>query len=227
MARRKQTRGACRYCGRELTRGGMGRHLATCGPRLEAIQRANEGLKEAEPIYHLQVQDAWSGTFWLHIEMPGSVTLRDLDRYLRAIWLECCGHLSRFSIGGWGGREFAMDTQMRKAFKGSDELTHIYDFGTSSETLFRLADVRQGAPTTAHPVTLMARNEMPEEVCMACERPARWLCIECVYEEEKPGTLCDVHVRNHPHHNYGDPMPILNSPRTGMCGYDGPAEPPY
>jgi hypothetical protein len=22
-------------------------------------------------------------------------------------------------------------------------------------------------------------------------------------------------------------MALVNSPRTGMCGYDGPAEPPY
>ena len=29
------------------------------------------------------------------------------------------------------------------------------------------------------------------------------------------------------HDEYGDPMPLVNSPRTGMCAYDGPAEPPY
>ena len=26
---------------------------------------------------------------------------------------------------------------------------------------------------------------------------------------------------------YGDPISLVNSPRLGMCGYDGPAEPPY
>jgi len=37
--------------------------------------------------------------------MRGSATLAKLDDYLRAIWLECCGHLSKFTIGGWGGGE--------------------------------------------------------------------------------------------------------------------------
>ena len=27
-------------------------------------------------------------------------TSEDPDEYLRAIWLECCGHLSQFNIGG-------------------------------------------------------------------------------------------------------------------------------
>jgi len=35
----------------------------------------------------------------MHIEMPVSGTLYDLDSFLRAVWLECCGHLSAFRIG--------------------------------------------------------------------------------------------------------------------------------
>jgi hypothetical protein len=53
------------------------------------------------------------------------------------------------------------------------------------------------------------------------------MSLECVYEMDEQGTLCDEHARNHPHDNYGEPMPLVNSPRVGMCGYDGPAEPPY
>jgi hypothetical protein len=39
--------------------------------------------------------------------------------------------------------------------------------------------------------------------------------------------LCDEHAEDHPHDNYGEPIPLCNSPRMGQCGYDGPAEPPY
>ena len=31
--------------------------------------------------------------------MPADATLADLDRFLRDIWLECCGHMSQFTIG--------------------------------------------------------------------------------------------------------------------------------
>ena len=36
----------------------------------------------------------------MHLEMPASDALADLDGFLRDIWLECCGHLSEFTIGG-------------------------------------------------------------------------------------------------------------------------------
>ncbi|MCZ7670413.1 MAG: hypothetical protein M5U34_26255 [Chloroflexi bacterium] len=66
----------------------------------EAIAKAEAGRGKAETIYHLQVEDAWNRDFWLHLEMRGSARLQELDNYLRAIWLECCGHMSEFFIGG-------------------------------------------------------------------------------------------------------------------------------
>ena len=75
MARRKQTRGNCAYCGRGMTRGGMSRHLQTCARRQEAVDFANKKRGKDESLHHLQVQDAWYGEFWLHLEMPGSATL--------------------------------------------------------------------------------------------------------------------------------------------------------
>ena len=159
--------------------------------------------------------------------MHGSATLTNLDRYLRAIWLECCGHLSQFSIGGWSGAKISKGKQAQQVFRPGIELTHIYDFGTSSETLIKAVDVRKGKPLTAHPIYLMARNGPPETYCIECGEPALWLCLECLYEWNESGTLCDQHAQDHPHDDYGTPMPLVNSPRVGMCGYTGPAEPPY
>jgi hypothetical protein len=227
MGRKKQTRGKCAFCGREMTRGGLVRHLKACDQRAEAIEQANQKPGEARRIYHLQVQDAWEGDYWLHLEMDGDATLEDLDYYLRIIWLECCGHLSRFSIGGWGSDEIPMGMKADRVFRPGLELTHIYDFGTSSETLVRVVDVREGRPLSSHPIFLMARNNPPEILCKECDEPAAWLCMECIYEYDESGLLCEAHAKDHPHDDYGGPLPICNSPRTGMCGYEGPAEPPY
>ena len=227
MVRRKQSRGKCAFCAREMTKGGLARHLPACSQRQEAIGAANQKPGKEQRLYHLQVQDAWQGDYWLHLEMKGSATLRDLDQYLRAIWLECCGHLSQFSIGGWSGREIGKNRRVEEVFEPGMELTHIYDFGTSSETLVKAVGVRKGKPLTRHPIALLARNDPPEAYCMECERPAIWLCVECMIELDEPGTLCDEHVEEHPHEDYGEPMPLVNSPRMGMCGYCGPAEPPY
>jgi hypothetical protein len=205
----------------------MIQHLRACSQREEAIASAAQKSGKSETLYHLRIEDSWSADFWLDLEMRGSATLQTLDRYLRAIWLECCGHLSRFSIGGWSGDEIPMSRKAARVFGPDVELTHIYDFGTSSTTLARVMDVRDGAPATGKPIALMSRNLLPETTCIVCGQPASWLCIECMYEEDVSGTLCEEHVETHPHENYGEPFPIVNSPRLGMCGYTGPAEPPY
>lgn len=228
MAGRKQTKGACAFCGREMTRGGMSKHLQSCPQRQEAIAAANSAQSDSpQPLYHLLVRDAYASDFWLHLEMNGRATLNDLDRYLRAIWLECCGHLSRFSVGGWRGREIDMSRKIANLFAPETELTHIYDFGTSSETLIKTVSVREGKPLTSNPIYLMARNKLPEAVCAECGADAGWYCVDCLIEQNEWVNLCARHLASHDHDEYGGPTPLVNSPRLGMCGYDGPAEPPY
>lgn len=230
MGRQKQNRGACVFCGKDYTRAGMTKHLATCADRKEAIQKADASKRKSQPLYHLIVSDAYNkSNYWLHLEMNGLAALEDLDQYLRAIWLECCGHLSAFYAGKKAHQspEMEMDDVAKEAFEKTDQLLHIYDFGTSSETLVEVAGVREGRPLSKHPIHLMSRNHPPEYPCMECGKTAQFFCMECVYEEDETGLLCEKHAREHPHDEYGDPMPIINSPRVGMCGYDGPAEPPY
>jgi hypothetical protein len=224
---RKQSKGTCLYCGKELSKAGITKHLVTCPERQEAIAAAESKKGSSEPLYHLRIQDAYSSEFWLDLEMRGSKTLQDLDTYLRAIWLECCGHMSQFSLGSGFAREVGMRRRLSDVFVLGGELTHIYDFGTSSETIVKCVEVREGKPLTTKAIALMARNNMPEYLCIECGKPATHLCMECIVEDQTAGTLCDQHTENHPHDDYGEPMELVNSPRMGMCGYNGPAEPPY
>ncbi|MBI4783228.1 MAG: hypothetical protein HY785_18180 [Oscillatoriophycideae cyanobacterium NC_groundwater_1537_Pr4_S-0.65um_50_18] len=227
MPRRKQSKGICTYCGKTMTQSGLTKHLATCTQRQEAIAKANQKKSASQKLYHLRVQDAYRSEFWLNLEMRGAKTLQDLDDYLRDIWLECCGHLSQFSAGRGLAAEVSMRRKIDDVFQRSSELNHVYDFGTSSETQIKLVEVREGQPTTSHPIALMARNLMPEESCIECGETATHLCLECLMNDQTWGVLCDRHAETHPHDDYGDPVLLVNSPRLGMCGYDGPAEPPY
>lgn len=224
---RKQSKGACTYCGKELAKGAMTKHLGTCKERLAAIAQAEAGKATPEMLFHLRVQDAYRNEFWLDLEMRGSKSLQHLDDYLRAIWLECCGHMSQFSLSGGFAEAVGKTRKVKDVFQLGSTLTHIYDFGTSSETLVKLVSVREGKPTTSKAIALMARNLMPEDKCIECDNPATHLCMECLYEDQTWGTLCDAHTKTHPHDNYDEPIPLVNSPRLGMCGYDGPADPPY
>ncbi len=217
MPRGKQSKGACAYCGQEIAKGAVGKHLSACPKRHAIISGAEHKKVGRETLYHLRVQDAWRSQSWLDLEMRGSSTLEDLDYYLRGIWLECCGHMSRFSVGGWHGQELGKRRRVAEVFKSGIEVTHIYDFGTSSETLIKALGKREGKPTTPRPIALMARNIMPEAKCIECEQPAAWLCIECLTEEDVWGTLCDAHGETHPHENYGEPIRLVIRPGWGCA----------
>ncbi len=227
MSRKPENPGTCAYCGEVITKRGVAKHLDICPKRQEMLVAAEASSRPMETLWHLRVQDAYNKDFWLDLEMTGSASLDTLDKYLRAIWLECCGHLSKFTIGGWGGMDVGKARKANSTFEPGLVLRHLYDFGTTSETDIKVVGFREGNATTKHPIALLARNLMPEAACQECGQLAKWLCIECLYEEDKSGYLCDEHVEEHPHEDYGEPMPLLNSPRTGMCGYEGPAEPPY
>jgi hypothetical protein len=227
MPRGQQSRGTCAFCGYETTKGSMSKHLASC-PQRQARSGSTATKKQSpQPLFHLRAQDAYNSDFWLDLEVSGSAQLKAIDSYLRAIWLECCGHLSEFTAGGWGGTKFAKTRLVQDVFGRTPVVTHIYDFGTSSETQLKMMGQREGAPLTKHPITLLARNQMPEAVCIECGKPATFFCMECMIENDSPGMLCTQHAENHPHEDYGEPIALVNSPRLGMCGYTGPADPPY
>lgn len=226
MPRKKQSKGKCVYCGLEVAKNGVTRHLGSCTQFQEAIAKTGHKKSDHEPLFNLSVQAAGMPEFWLNIEMRGSAKLKDLDNYLRSIWLECCNHGSQFSFGGWQGEEIGRTRRLVDVLEVGEELTHIHDPGTSSETIIKAVGVRNGNPLTPHPITLLARNIMPECLCMECKQPATWICPECLRKDVRVA-LCDEHAKVHSHGSCGDPLPLVNSPRVGKCIYSGPAEPPY
>jgi hypothetical protein len=210
-----------------MTRAGMARHLGSCEVRAKRVAEADARPGPESVQFHLQVWDAWSGDYWLHVEIDGATSLGHLDSYLRAIWLECCGHASQFSLGRWSGERFGMTRKVHQVFQSVAEITHIYDFGTESLTLIKAIAERRSKATGKRPIALMARNALPEALCQECDAVASSLCIECTMDGDRSGLLCSEHGRSHPHEDYGEPVPVVNSPRMGVCGYTGPAEPPY
>jgi hypothetical protein len=224
MPRKSENRGTCAFCGETLLRRGIVKHLEKCANYQQA---QGESTQAAENIWRVRVQDAYNSDYWLELDLRGSASLTQLDKYLRAIWLECCGHLSEFNIGGWGGVKVGKARKADDIFRPDLTLDHIYDFGTSSETRIRVQDTRRAIPLSKHPITLLARNLPPQFTCQECGQPATWMCMECQIEHEESGLLCEKHVKNHPCEDYDEPIEIVNSPRIGMCGYSGPAEPPY
>lgn len=225
MSNNQQPKGNCVFCSQSFSRAGMSKHLKACVERARKYSAIESNSSDKINLFHLLVQDAYGVDFWLHLEMNGDAKLKELDKYLRAIWLECCDHLSQFSYDRWKGK-IAKSSIADDVFEPGIEIYQIYDFGDSSETKIKVIGDREGAALTKHPIFLMARNDPPEYSCNECGKKAKWLCLECMYNNEDD-TFCDEHIESHPHDEYGEPIEIVNSPRLGMCGYDGPAKPPY
>ncbi|KAJ4456739.1 hypothetical protein PAPYR_7954 [Paratrimastix pyriformis] len=190
--------------------------------------RAQPGA-HPEPIFRLLVQDLEARGFWLFLEMKSSEALAQLDHYLRAIWLDCCGHLSDFTSAGLGSHSYSKSQTVARIFAPGRKFVHTYDFGTPSETEILVLEVHNGRTVGDNPITLLARNKAPVYPCQAegCHEVATNLCDRCSEEQDLPnGAFCDAHSDDHGDCE-GELLPLCNSPRTGICGYSGPADPPY
>ena len=148
MSASNKTKGNCEFCGRKMTSGGLARHLKSCDDRDKAVTYANENNKKAreQRLYHLYVKNSYNSDFWLHLELNGNALLDDLDDYLRSIWLECCGHMSNFTVGNdpWGRNEISMNQKVYQTLKEDMEVTHVYDFGSSTVTSIKVVNTRWG-----------------------------------------------------------------------------------
>jgi hypothetical protein len=67
-------------------------------------------------------------------------------------------------------------------------------------------------------VEVLARNDPPPIACLHCGQPATQVCSQCFWEAS--GTFCERCAKKH---KCGEEMllPVVNSPRVGMCGYVG------
>jgi len=223
MARRTST-GTCNFCHGTFSKGTMTRHLSACKQRQAALQaQAARGKERQVKIFHL-VADGY-GPYWLHLEVRADATLAALDTFLRGIWLECCGHMSQFSIDGEdyvssGARELGargMNVTLEKVFYVGMTCDYEYDFGTTTELKLRVVAERVGE-RQREAVQVLARNDAPVFPCDACGKEATQVCTQCIYDGQ--GWLCDACVAEH---ECGEEMllPVVNSPRVGMCGYEG------
>jgi hypothetical protein len=168
--------------------------------------------------------------YWMHLEVPTNATLATLDQFLRDTWLECCGHLSVFRIGGfnfyvdaemdaywWGKRRKNMQVKLEEVLSSGQTCSYEYDFGSTTELLVKVISGYE-VEMERKAIQILARNSLPIIPCDECRAPATSLCTQCIYENK--GCLCDVCAKDH---KCGEEMllPLVNSPRAGVCGCTG------
>lgn len=211
----KAPKATCRLCKSKYSGTGMTKHLHSCLPKSIRNELKEQKLK-SQPFFHIHVKGFHSPQYWLHLKVYGNVRLEDLDQFLRDIWLECCGHMSAFR---YGRRELGMGRKIIDVLSPGMELLYEYDFGTPTQLLVRVLAKYEGPLQIKQPFVILARNEPPEFPCEECgETLAAEICTECQWDDL--GWLCESCAEDHECGEYMM-LPVVNSPRTGVCGYTG------
>jgi hypothetical protein len=110
-----------------------------------------------------------------------------------------------------------MNVKLGRALAVGDEFYHEYDFGSTTYLRLKVVSERSG-PTPAGGSRKLAQTEPPVIPCDACGREATQTCAGCSWEAG--GRLCDACIEAH-EHGAEMALPVVNSPRVGVCGYTG------
>jgi hypothetical protein len=228
--------GKCKYCGEVFSNKQITRHLNT------HLCRIKESGKN-DVSFHLRIYGKYFREMFLNLLVSGSAKLKDLDDFLRDIWLECCGHMSSFTNvkernkRRGGGFDFfqeinddeeilypgqlSMKTKVMDAFYKGLLLEYEYDFGSTTELIVEVVDSFKIKPD-GKKILLLSRNEPLKLLCSICGKGiAEVMCAVCMDGNmfckkcaAKHGQKCEDFA------DYAG-MPVVNSPRMGVCGYEG------
>ncbi len=189
-------KGNCFICGKTSAKTTMKNHI---------IKDHNEG---DEKCYLIKAEGAYNKDYWLFFTVPLEASLDTVDKFLRQIWCECCGHMSAFHNGG---QAFGK-TRKVSALTIGDQLLYEYDFGSTTEILLTIIE-EITRPKQREKACLLARNEPLSETCDTCDKPATYVNV---WENTLVCDKCSENVEDE-----AALLSIVNSPRCGECGYEG------
>jgi len=238
MQEELKSEGKCLFCGEIFAQADIVKHLST--HLTESSKTGKQGLSF---LIQVGLPKKWGKTpYFLSLWVDGEATLQTIDTFLRDIWLECCGHMSAFSLPNKKPTknfdmnafshltdkysDFPNDISMSKkakvVFVKGLVLEYEYDFGSS--TNLELTVVKDFPVKADQKIVLLSRNEPMEILCCICKKvPATQICTVCMYH--KKAEFCDKCAEKHAKKctDFDDyaSMPFVNSPRMGVCGYTG------
>lgn len=215
-------KGECRICGAKHTASGMTGHL----------KKHLTGAGGDADHFVIRIDGGPGSPFWMYVQVSTEATFGVLDKFLRAVWLECCGHLSEFTVDNAtvGERK-----RLSAFLSDGTKFLHQYDMGTT--TMLRLSTIGRTArimpvrgwvhkdaycpppPVFGEgKVYIMALHDKVRYNCEKCGKAADYVCGQCIYDE--PRACCETCA---PNHECGDDMLLdaAQSPRTGECGFTG------
>jgi len=183
--------GNCFMCGETAAKVAMKNHL---------INAHNTG---AEPCRLILAEGAYVKNYWLLFSIATDTPMATIDKFLRQIWCECCDHLSQFDSNQ--STKIALLAPKQK-------ISYKYDMGSTTEIVLTVLDALS-RPPQKEKICLLARNMPHAKTCNTCGAPATFINA---WEDAFACAACAKKVRD-----TGAMLPFVNSPRAGVCGYEG------
>lgn len=239
-----KSEGVCIFCNKTYTQRGINRHLKTHLAKLDKPM----GIVDSSFLLKIVTNPRYEkSAYFLYLWVNGKTKIEEIDEFLRDIWLECCGHLSSFidveeeqksrdrhrerlfnnvfeeyDFDELDPGEIDPDKTANKALYKGQTINYSYDFGSSTELQITVEEsYKIKAPEN---IVLLSRNEPLKIMCEKCgKKPAQEICTIHGWDEDS--LFCEKCAKKHAKEcdefeDYAG-LPIVNSPRFGVCAYDG------
>ena len=209
--------GTCNLCHTTVPGNRIRQHLLRCieartGLSASRAPRSKDRRRNALKTAYISIRSR-EQPHWLELGVRCDAQLHELDRFLRALWLECCGHMSHFMIGGvaysavvpkpgdnwrfepmYDGEEKwrHMGKSVNAAIPLRAKFEHEFDYGSPTELVLEHVAVfgelvqwlALSQPWHGGKIVVLARNNSLRP-CLRCRRPAQWKAVpECEEDEE-------------------------------------------
>lgn len=205
-----KSEGKCFYCKEKMAGERIADHLN------EHLRKFTyEKPSRSASVFHLQVK---AEPYFLNLIIKDNATLKELDVFLRKIWLECCGHLSTFQDGS-----SLHKTKLMDCFVIGKYYKYEYDFGDTTYLDIHVVD--RFPMYIREKIILLSRNEPFKITCSLCKKQAATVICPIHMMQEDNGIFCPDCAKRHEIQcdDFDDEysLPVVNSPRMGVCGYEG------
>lgn len=212
-------RGKCYYCNKELNERTIKKHMKSCPEIKKAIERESQASKGSRNQLIISIKDKYNkNTYCIYVSIDENLQLAHLDKFIRNVWVECCGHLSCFKINGSSYNDnsddlYQMNVKLKDVLSINQKFEYDYDFGSTTELTLEVVD-RIKVPKNFSQIEIIARNNPIQHKCNECKKDAKYFN----WQEEK--YYCETCAQAFDEDELEE-VGYTNSPRDGVCGYFG------
>ena len=142
--------------------------------------------------------------YFIYAIVGAKCTFEDVDQFLRNVWCECCEHLSEFTDSS---QKTISETDLLNKYNVKDQIKYEYDMG-SMTTIYLI--ILHKFDDNGEDIEVVLRNDPRIFICSQCKKN------DATFFDEETEPICDHCVGDN---DSGELLKIVNSPRTGICGY--------